>query len=297
MKKNLTLKILVVIISIVMWMQQMFLKTHTQKIKIPILLENIPDDLIVMNDDNLNISISIESRGMDILFFKIARHLYKIDASDFRYGKNMLELKEDGLEYPQRIKIDLKSMNHSGFDWIMLDRLVSKNKQVQLKYASTKDEEFFLKNKILNDEVNVKVKGPLSTLNEINKVETQEISRKMLRDGKVKVALLKPGNKIELENSEIVFDVLQKKIITKTISLIPVKFPINENISIIPQKVSIMVRGPEDILSKLDKRKISARIEIDKVKNNEFVDIKFDIPSGVRLIDHTPQKIQIIKND
>ncbi|MCD4820460.1 MAG: hypothetical protein K8S23_17410 [Candidatus Cloacimonetes bacterium] len=275
----------------------MFLKNHTQKIFVPILFENIPEDLIVMNDDNLNISLSLEGRGMDILFFKIAQPFYKLNAKDFRYGKNIIELQEENLEYPQRIKIDLKAMNYTGFDWIMLDRLVTKTKPIQLKYASTKDEDFFYKNKILTNEVKVKLKGPLSLLNEIKKIETQKISKKMLRDGKVKVSLIKPVGKVEFENNDIVFDVLQKKIITKTISLIPVKFPINENISIIPQKVSIMVRGPEDIVNKLDKRKISAHIEINKAKSNDFVDIKFDIPTGVKLIDHTPQKIQIIRND
>ncbi len=297
MKKNLSLKILVLIVSMLIWMQQMFLKNHTQKIFVPILFENIPEDLIVMNDDNLNISLSLEGRGMDILFFKIAQPLNKLKAEELHDGKIIILVHEENVEFPQRIKIDLKAMNYRGFDWIMLDRLVTKTKPIQLKYASTKDEDFFYKNKILTNEVKVKLKGPLSLLNEIKKIETQKISKKMLRDGKVKVSLIKPVGKVEFENNDIVFDVLQKKIITKTISLIPVKFPINENISIIPQKVSIMVRGPEDIVNKLDKRKISAHIEINKAKSNDFVDIKFDIPTGVKLIDHTPQKIQIIRND
>ena len=87
------------------------------------------------------------------------------------------------------------------------------------------------------------------------------------------------------------------RIITRTISLIPIKYPENLNISIIPQNVSAMISGPEDIVSKLDNKIIIAYLNESKIKKNNFVQVDFDFPAGVKLIEYTPHKIQIIHNE
>ena len=127
-------------------------------------------------------------------------------------------------------------------------------------------------------------------------IQTKKISRKMVKDNKLSVALIVPDPKMNLEKDQISLEITQSKITTKTISLIPVKYPLNKNISIIPQKVSAMVRGPEDILEKLTNKNVTASIDENKINRNDFVRVKFSLPTGVKLVEYTPQKIQIIRD-
>ncbi|HHE65595.1 MAG TPA: hypothetical protein ENL09_06180, partial [Bacteroidetes bacterium] len=125
---------------------------------------------------------------------------------------------------------------------------------------------------------------------------TMDISSKMIVDGKLTVNLISPNPKIELLQEKIEFEITNTKIIRRTISLIPIKYPETENITIIPQKVSVMVSGPKEIIEQLDINSIIANLNISILKK-DFANISFDVPSGVKIIEYTPQRIQVIHND
>jgi hypothetical protein len=296
MKKNFGIKILVIIIALLLWFQQQLLKNQTVEIPVQIDYKNVPEDLIIMPESAQTVLINLTGRGLDILFYKLSKPRVSIDASQFRYGKNAIELHKQELFMGEN-GLELNQLGLNETNWATTDRLVEKEKPVKVVYASTKEEEFFLENKILDENLKAKIIGPLSLVNEIPFVETEKISKKMVRDGFLKVELVKPDELIDLKDKEITLQILQSRIINKTISLIPVQFPLEQNVTIIPQKVTVMVRGPEDVVDKLNQQSIKASITLDSSKRNDFVDIQFDLPSGVKLIDHTPQKIQVIRND
>ena len=296
MGKNLSIKILAILFATLLWIQQMFLKTHSETIDIPIHLNQIPKNLIFIDETSSQLPVIIESRGLDLLVLKMSNIFFETDARNFRYGKNALNLSKQNLVYPRHINIDIKKIGNNKENWIVLDRLVKKKKPIEIEYASAKDEEFFLSNKINNQEQRIELKGPMSIINKIKNVQTQKISKRMIKNGQITVFLIPPDKNVQLLKNQVVLQVTPSRMITKTISLIPVKFPINQKITIIPQKVTVIVRGPIDIVDKLNNRSITASIDVQKIKKNDFVDINFELPPGIKLLDHTPQKIQVIKN-
>ena len=294
MIKNLLVKILVLLIAILLWMQFTLIKIHEEKIPISIKLVNVPHDL-VLEDKLSEIPVHIRAKGMDILFLKLSKANFEIDARNFKYGKNKLKFTEKNLVYAHRITLQILNIDNPGNLHVNMDKLVEKKKSIEILYASAKDEEFFIENKITNTQQKVTVKGPLSILNEIKIVQTEPISKKMVKNGKLTVLLIKPDVKAELLKDRIIFDVTQTKSINRTISLIPIKFPETENISIIPQKVSVMVRGPKEIVEKLDSNSIIAELNLAKIRKG-FTEVKFEVPAGIRIIEYTPKRIQIIEN-
>ncbi len=294
MGKNLLIKILVLIIAVLLWMQFTLMKIHEEEIPISIKLVNKPHDL-VFEEELPEIPVHIRAKGMDILFLKLSKAHFEIDAENFKYGKNKLKFTEKNLIYSHRLQLEVLNIDKSGNLNVSMDKLVEKNKAIEIQYASAKDEEFFIENKITNTQQRVTVRGPLAILNAIKTIQTEPISKKMVNDGKLSVWLITPDAKAELLKDRIVFEVTQTKIINRTISLIPIKFPETENISIIPQKVSIMVRGPKEIVEKLDNTSIIANINLAKVRKG-FTEVKFEVPAGVRIIEYTPKKIQVIEN-
>ena len=295
MKKNLSLKILALVAAILLWLQQSLLKEHTAEISFPLKFENVPKNYVILANNLSDIPVLVKSRGMNIIFLKKSNCFFRINAANFHFGENKINLGKDDLIFSSKKKIEIIEIKKKSFK-IYLDKIITKSVPIKIVFATSKDEEFFLKNKIVNINQNVKIKGPATILSKVKRVKTTAISRKMLKNDKIIADLISPDSKVQLLKKKITLNVTQLRIISKTISLIPVRYSLKENISIIPQKVSAMVQGPENIVKKLNNRNIIASIKTEKIKKNDFVTVDFNLPAGVKLLEYTPQKIQIIRN-
>ncbi len=296
MRRNLVLKILVLFIAILLWMQQVLQKSHEIDLQVPVRLFNLPADLVLEQTELPQFTVKIKARGYDIISTKFSTIVFQIDASEYLYGNNLVEVSEKNLSYPKRLDLQILEIEYEDNVYLKADKITEKMKPLQIEYQSSKDEEFFLENKIVDYQQKVLVKGPQSIINQIDAIKTEPVNEKMVTDGKVIVKLLVPDPRLELESDRVSLTVTQTRIINKTISLIPIKFPESENITIIPQKVSAMVSGPEDIVEPLQSHSVDAYLELDKMRRG-FTGIRFELPSGVKLVEYTPQRIQVIRNE
>ena len=296
MKNNTTIKFLVLFIAVVLWFHQVLIKTHSLEINIPIKLINTPEKLIPDSSKLPVVTVEISAKGKDILLFHFSKKSFNIDTSHFRYGKNQIVPKADQLVYSNKIKLKINSIDKTDDFFINMDKLIEISKPIKIQHASAKDEEFFVKNKVKNANKKITIKGPRALINDIEYIFTKKISSKMIKDGRLLVELISPNPKIEFLQTEVEFEITNTKTIRRTISLIPIKYPETENITIIPQKVSVMVDGPKEIVEQLDENKIIANLNT-SILNRDFATVSFKVPSGVKIIEYTPQKIQVIQND
>ncbi|MBN2460302.1 MAG: YbbR-like domain-containing protein [Candidatus Cloacimonetes bacterium] len=302
MHSNLFLKILVVVIAALLWLQQALLKDHTAEIHVPLSFLNLPDELVLKDDNIRNLPVLMEGRGLDFILLKFSSITFIIDAADYKYGRNKLLISENDLNFPERIKLGVKKIDQDLIRYINCDRLVESSKPIELIYASAAEEEYFIRNKINDAQQKVSIKGPKSIVDDLGAIKTKKITQKMVKDGLLTIELVVPDNRIQLLQPTITFDVTSTRLVNQIISLIPIEYPLNLNITIIPQKVSVMLRGPEDLLNKLTSDSIRAYINPNDIKKalntrNKFVEVNFVIPSGIKLLEHTPQNIQILEND
>jgi hypothetical protein len=296
MKKNLLIKILVLIIAILLWIQQLLLRSHEAEFHVPIKIINIPNDLALQQLELPVIPVLIKAKGYNLIPINVSNIAFEVDASNYKYGQNKISFSEKNLIYPKRIVLDAIDIEYGDDIFVQLDKLVERQKQIEIEFASSKDEEFFIENKISNAQQRVGIKGPLSILNEIRTIKTEPITQKMVEDSKVTVSLIVPNINVQLLKDKVILDVTHTKIINRTISLIPIKFPETENITIIPQKVSVMVRGPEELVEKMDVNSITASLEINKIRKG-FTGVEFILPSAVKIVEFTPKRIQVIENE
>ncbi|MBT3756840.1 MAG: hypothetical protein HOK80_03915 [Candidatus Cloacimonetes bacterium] len=296
MKNNISIKLLVLFIAIVLWFHQILIKEHTIEIDIPIKLIDTPQNLIPDSSRLPEVTVNISATGKDILLFQFSRKSFQINTSHFRYGKNQINPKADQLIYSNKIDLKINSIDKTEDFFINMDKLVERKKILKIQYSSANDEEFFIKNKIKNENRKITIKGPLALLNEVEYILTKKISSKMIEDGKLTAELISPDPKIELQKDKIEFEITNTKIIQRTISLIPIKYPDAEHITIIPQKVSVMVSGPKEIVEQLSTSSITANLNTSILKK-DFANVSFEVPSGVKIIEYTPQRIQVIQND
>ena len=142
MENNLLLKFVVLIFSILLWYQLVLVQEHVTEIDLPVKLENLPDKLIFYNEGNKTIPIKVKASGMDIIFLKLSDSHFLINAENFKYGKNIISLKEDFIKAPKRSSYKIISLGNSKRQILDIDKLETSYKPIKLSYASTKDEKF-----------------------------------------------------------------------------------------------------------------------------------------------------------
>ncbi len=302
MNKKFLLKILVIVLAGLIWLFQAFLKHHQIMQEIPVTLYNIPEKFVLLQNNDVTIPVTFYGRGVDYLFLKMSRPFILINAGNFSYGENKLNIVETNLVFPERAKLEIRNISSDEGQFIFLDRQKLKQLPLELRFSTAADEEFFLENKILNRDQRIQVTGPESVLKAIFSIKTKPISRKQVRDGKISVELEKPEVQIQIMKESILLDVAQTKIINRTISLIPIEYPLNKNITIIPQKVSVLITGPKEIVDKMNQNSIRAYFnskDLDKLPLNKSrsIAVEFSFPAGIKLIEYTPERIQILRNE
>lgn len=267
------------------------------EMNIPIKLLNLPHNLIIDSNSISEFSIKLKASGMDILFLKMSDSYLEIDATKLKYGKNRIKLTNNNFHYPERLDISILHIGNEVRPIITMDKIVTSSKPIDIIFASAKDEEYFIKNKILINNDRIEISGPKSILDTIKVVHTEPAFKKMVKNNSITLKLLLPTDKVSLSKDSINLEVSRTKMIIRTITLIPIKYPESENITIIPQKVSVMVSGPIEIINKLTQKSIKAKLNYNKLLNNKTANVSFILPPGVKLLEYTPNKIQIIEND
>lgn len=297
MQNNLLLKFIVIIFSILLWYQLVLMQEQVSEIEVPIKLLNLSEDLIFDESSKQTFPIKIRANGMDLLFFKLSNSYFEIDASNLKYGKNFIKLDDYMLHYSERVDLEVISIDNTNRHIINIDKIITSFKPINIIYASQKDQEYFVKNKIITGKNKIELTGPKSIIDTLKSIDTEPANRKDVKDGKISLKLTSKFDYIGMDKDFINLQVSRTQTVIRTISLIPISYPEDENITIIPQKVSIMVSGPKEIVNKLNKHSISATLDYNKLLNNKTAKVNFQLPVGVNLLEYTPNRIQIIEND
>jgi len=302
MRRNLLIKILVFFLAILFWVLQSLWKDHQETINIQVKFSQMPNELIILSEESLFIPLDFEARGLDFIVFKLSEAYAEINAENFHYGINEFPVKPSDLRNQGRVKLNMDKFDSETKFSVNLDKMIEKKIAIEIQYSSAGDEEFFLKNRIEDPNKKITVTGPKSIVDQLDNILTEKINQKMFRDGKIIAELIVPDPKLRVIKNQITLEVTVAKQIERIISLIPINYPLDMGVTIIPQKISVMILGPEEIIGKLERSSINAFIDesvLKKLKPGEsiFSPVEFTVPTGVKLAEYTPQQIQIIKND
>lgn len=301
MKKNVTARLLALLIALFFWVQQGLLREQQEIVKLPVQFKNIPTELLVIEPVNPYLPIFFKGRGLNFLLLKMKNAHIEIDTENYGFGRTEYDITNNDLVNLDRLEMIPEKSEFKGLNYVLLDRTIEKNKKIELIYQHSKDKDYFYKYKDLEMDLFVLLKGPQSIINDIKTIKTEPISQKMFDNGKLSLRLINPDKRLLFDTNIITLNLTQERLVSKTISLISITYPVDQQITIIPQKVSIMIKGPQNIVEKLEKKDIEAYLDskdLRKIKPGKEVQlgVKFILPKGVKMLEYTPAKIQVIKN-
>jgi hypothetical protein len=297
MKKNIAIKVVVLIVAIILWLHFTLVRTHEQGYEVPIALTALDSGFVVLNEDELYVPVTIKAKGIDLLALKFSESQCIISADNYEPGENPVYVSHENFFFPERLNIELRRVHDIKDKSIVIDESITKLIPVSIEYASAEDEEYFVNNTMADVRIDIEVSGPATIINEIDHIRTKPASKDLFHDGTASIELIKPHPKVDFSRNHINIDIVETKIVNRTISLIPIDFPHHLDIAILPQKVSLLISGPADIVNDLSINDIKAEVLEKEIIDKEYAEIHFELPAGVKLLEYTPKRIQILRNE
>ncbi len=315
MGKNLFLKIFALAIAVFLWAQQELMKEQTIHFRVPVKLRDIPQDMILVGMNQDEIQIEIEGKGYDLFKLKVQQFFQgnntslqasegnnayiSIDAQRFSEGSNTVRVTREDLYVPVKMRKEMRSdkMQFDFEEWleIRLDKVITVKKPVELIFASADDRAYFNEKNMIINISRVDVKGPQKLLKSVDRISTEPISKRMVKDYIATVSLVSPDPSVKLLADKIKIDISTAQYVTVTIPLIPIFNPRSSEFEIMPQKVSALVRGRKDMLDEMDGEELNPFVNLEGVKTGDELKIEFNPPADVKIIEFTPERIQVRK--
>ncbi len=295
--KDLTLKLVVLFIVLIIWLQQSMFKTHRIEIPLPIDIKNIPEGMILYELSDDYVSVIAEGRGIDLIAFKKTDYDIEIDAGEFRQGDNEVILTESNFiirdsQYLGLIRFYLnKKVN------IVFDALVSQKIPVEPRYLTIEDENYFLQRRISISPQLIEIEGPKKVIDGIRRITTIPLSASYSDEDVYSVELELPEDVVSMKPDVVDIILEVPSSITKMISMISIEYPQNENIKIVPDYVTAVIEGLPERLQNVTASDIKAFISIPDNYEYDFIPIIFQLPNGVSLVEYTPQRVQLLKDE
>lgn len=295
--KLLHLKILVLIIVIVIWSIQSLMKVHHKEIELPVRFDNLREDLIISPESPEYLYLFVEGRGIEIYNFKKKNNYIEVDAKDFRLGDNEVHITEHNLvlEDPNfRTSIDFHINKTAEFNF---DKITRKEVAVVKRFLTLEDELYFQQRNAYLSPPTVEIEGPEQQIKDINTITTTPISAGIISETSHIVELEIPEDVLGIKPDAVEIILETTPITSKNITMIPIDYPEEQEIMIIPQYLTVKVGGSAKIVSSLSADNINAYVDIPPSYEHDFIDINVEVPEGVDILEYTPRRVQIIRTD
>ncbi len=236
---------LFLLITTFIWFLSKFSREFTATVDAEINYINLPESVLISEDNFKNVSFDITASGFDFLFYKIKRPSVSVDIKRFyKEGNRVVNISNN--DFTKIITAQLnKSIAVKNISietmLVKLDRLESK--LIPVRFSNEIQFEKGYKSiggiSIIPD--SVLISGPLSIIEKINELPTETIKINNLKTSIDKTIALQVSNEITYSQKEVQLTIIVKEFTQKTLT-IPVQLinvPSQLELKIIPEKLNI----------------------------------------------------------
>lgn len=299
MRKNLHIIILSILFSIVLWVSITLSNEYYITYNFPLTLVDFPEGYSSGVEIPKEISVKLKAKGWKLFSMNIgSRSNFNVSVGDGK-GYKTLNLSSYMVENSwlssdvEVLSIIPKSIN------INLEKTITKKLEIvpQLKLDFKPGYGLATGIKLVTD--TVEVTGPRSVMNTLNSIPTQDIQLSSL-DNFTQVE----ANLIEIEGvsysiGRTIINLDVQKIVEKSFNDLDVEalnVPSNRELVLLPNKITISVRGGIDVLGKLGKFQFKATVNYREIVRDTLGSVVPNIllPENTTLLFTQPERIQFI---
>ena len=300
--KNTAIYLACVAIASVMWLLIKLSKEYEIIVKIPILIENLPKDKILINKPDSLINVQIADNGFDLIrpsIFGISKPII-IHPNKLRHIKiSDTQTKSYALTYSYYDMLDqmFNTVKRIKPDSIILvfekeaEKMVKVSPQISVSYSP----QYQVKNGIRISPDSIRIYGSKSDLESIDSILTEAITYSELANSVSEdIKLIIPKKtKADLHSTHLLINIEQ---FTEALISIPIQIQSSkqENIRVFPNQVQIKyaVSLNNYKLIQADQFEVIGKIDSLSVGKLELYLNKY--PGNVRIIDYSPKMAEFI---
>jgi YbbR domain-containing protein len=254
---------------------------------------DVPPGLVISNDVPDHVSFRLSGSKFFLRTLVNSLDSIRVDLTKAKAGPTYYRIEKDSLHLPIGVKI--LSISPSTINPVLepIDRrsvpveIVKKN-QVPNGYRLVKMQAM---------PKNVRIRGPKNVVEKISEIRSQAID----------LADIPANLKWEIPLStgfpNVTFDEeADPKILIEVeptgsnfrVAGVPVRVNSSRSYTIKPEKVSLYVNCPPNLIKTLSPEKVRAYVEVAETKSGVYVrDVKVELPHGVKLVRVVPERVQV----
>ena len=299
MKRKATTVILIILFSVILWGSVSLNGEYIATVKIPITFTNVPEGYVIGSTSVNEISINVKGAGWDILSLIFSRNNeYSIPVGRV-FGKQEVTVKNSIARNSHlTASLSVLEISPEKVDFTV-ERLASKKVKILPDVNLNYKDGFGLVSDIKVEPESLTVYGPESKIKQMQYIKARPLTFNNLEQKITKnLTFDKPSDlDFSSEDAKVEFDV--QKIVESTYDNVAVELrgvPNAKQLVVIPNKISVVLRGGINILGKLTSGDIKAYVNFDQALNDNSGSIEpvVTAPANTKIIDIKPKKLDYI---
>ncbi len=294
-------------ISVFIWFLIALSKESNTTIDFPIVFENVPDDLLLVNKTDSILSLRVSSGGFELFTFKYLsrKEEIKIDLSQIplsregNYYMSVFPTNKISKEIIERMNIseEIISVNPENI-FLKFEIVSGKKVKVVPVYDFSFEKQYQLSDSVKVNPDSVMVNGPINVIENIRYVETELLQLDNVSESQIVKVLLKlPENlsNINITPEEVEVEFLVDKFTESTLE-IPVKYETDSiRIKTYPGVISVTYLVALKDYNRVDKDMFYASVEYNNPESRKKLDVIIPrSPSFVKITKIEPQEVEYL---
>jgi YbbR domain-containing protein len=289
---NIWLKVGTIIFAFLLWFHVASERLVFENVSVPIKLENLPDELVIVNNVEREVSFQIKTKVKQLILLNLFGHPYiSVDLTNIVSGKNSIKLSEDWINLPSWRPLDITGLVRPKQLLIETEKMDKKQVSVRVVTKGTPQDKTFIK-KIMVEPDSIVLIGGKRKLNEIEEIETDTVDvSKRSKNYNIEKWLIIPDGGFSSETQMVRVSILFERYVTKAFRGVAITLKGDGDFTVDPESIVVTVGGPENLLEGLKPSDIKAYID---VKDNEkYVIPYFNLPEGIVFVCCEPGKVKV----
>jgi hypothetical protein len=299
MKKNLPVIILTFIFSFVLWVSISLSDVYFATFEIPVKLIDFPEEYTTGTEIPETISVKLKGRGWKLLSINLAQDAEYLVSAGSDSGRKYVNLYNFLVEN-QWLSSDIEVVDISPDTLsFYVEKIETKKVAITPHLNLNFKPGFGLAEKVKISPDSVIVSGPGSIIKTIYSIPTEEIEMTNLDEKITERVNLKNWRGMTYSNNGATVLINVQKIVDRDFADIPVKVndvPPDRDVVLLPNKITIGLRGGIDLLGKVDTRQISAETNYRDIVLDTLGSIKarINIPGNTTLLYTKPERLRYV---
>jgi YbbR domain-containing protein len=262
--EDLGLKLLALAITLVLWYAVTGQRTPTTRHLLNVHLNfNLPKDMEISNDPRMEIEVTLMGNKNELERIDATRMVANVDVSDFKPGERTVQLTPErvSLGLPDGIRVEGIEPNTMP---LRLEQRIEREVEVEARYEGSAPEGYELREVKLTP-AKVRVRGPASRVNALQKLSTETVSlgdhRESFTVQQVAINTDALDKRIHLIDTVVdaTFEIGERRI-EKSFAVVPVRESTGAQAR--PENASVTLYGARSALEQLRASDIQIALEV-----------------------------------